>query len=149
MRRLAHGRWVLLNRALNREHALQVIFMFSPDMLKRQVRTACAQYGHTVHEIEAQLASLHTPLYACIRHPALAERNMVLMNDLGVRLTSNIADRPGQRTSRIQAPTLPHQPYAEQVIGGATTLVSRWSNNPALIYRSASPGAQEPCISET
>jgi hypothetical protein len=149
MRRLAHGRWVLLNRALNREHALQEIFMFSPEMLKRQVCTACAQYGHTVQEIETQLASLHTPLYACIRHPALAKRNMVLMNALGVRITNNVADRPGQRTSRIQAPTLPQQPYAEQVIDGATTLVSKWSNNPALAYLGGSPAILEMCQSST
>jgi hypothetical protein len=146
-RRLAHGRWVLLNRAWNREHALEVIFMFSPEALKQQVRAACAQYGHRVDEIEAQLARLHTPLYACIRHPALAQRNMVLMNALGVRVTDNIADRPGQRTDRIQPSKLPYQPYAEQVIDGATTLVSKWSNNPALLYLSSlSSEPTEPLI---
>lgn len=142
-RRLAHGRWVLLNRAWNRERALEVIFMLSPETLRRQVHTACAHYGHTIPEIEAQLARLHTPLYASIRHPSLARHHMVLMNALGARVTDNIADRPGQRTSRVQAPTLPYRPYAEQVIEGATTLVSTWSNNPALLYLNASRASRQ------
>jgi hypothetical protein len=138
LRRLAHGRLVLLNRAWNRERALADIFALAPEVLSQQVSAACAHYGHTVQQIEAQLAYLQTPLYASVRHPALAKQNMVLMNALGVRVANNSADRPGLRTSRVQAPTLSHQPYAEQVIGSVTTLVSRWSNNPALVYLGAS-----------
>jgi hypothetical protein len=138
LRRLAHGRLVLLNRAWNRERALGDIFALAPEMLSQQVSAACAHYGHTVQQIEAQLTCLQTPLYASVRHPALAKQNMVLMNALGVRVANNSADRPGLRTARVQAPTLPHQPYAEQVVGGVTTLVSRWSNNPALVYLGAS-----------
>jgi hypothetical protein len=138
LRRLAHGRLVLSNRAWNRERALADIFALSPEMLSHQVSAACAHYGHTVQQIEAQLTYLQTPLYASVRHPALAKHNMVLMNALGVRVANNSADRPGLRTSRVQAPTLLHQPYAEQVVGGVTTLVSRWSNNPALVCLDAS-----------
>ena len=138
LRRLAHGRLVLSNRAWNRERALADIFALAPEMLSHQVRAACAHYGHTVQQIEAQLAYLQTPLYASVRHPGLARHNMVLMNALGVRVANNSADRPGLRTSRVQAPTLSHQPYAEQVIGSVTTMVSRRSNNPALVYLSAS-----------
>jgi hypothetical protein len=114
------------------------IFALSPEMLSHQESAACAHYGHTVQQIEAQLTYLQTPLYASVRHPALAKHNMVLMNALGVCVATNSADRPGLRTSRVQAPTLSHSPYAEQVIGGVTTMVSRRSNIPALVYLSAS-----------
>ncbi len=138
LRRLEHGRVVLVNRAWNRALALADIFELSPESLSHQVSAACAHYGHTVQQIEAQLTYLQTPLYASVRHPALATLNMVLMNALGVRVANNSADRPGLRTSRVQAPTLSHPPYAEQVIGSVTTLASRRPNNPALVYLSAS-----------
>ena len=138
LRRLEHGRLVLSNRAWNLSLALADIFALSPEMLSHQVSAACAHFGHTVQQIEAQLTYLQAPLYASVRHPALATHNMVLMNALGVRVANNSADRPGLRTSRVQAPTLPHEPYAEQVIGSITTLVSRRSNNPVLVYLSAS-----------
>lgn len=132
--RLAHGRWVLLNRARNLECALETIFTLSPERLIGQARIACAQHGHTVPQIEAQRAALQTPLYGYVRHPALAERNILLMNSVGVRVTDNDADRPGRRTWLVQAPPPPARSYAEQVIIGATTLVSGWSNNPALVF---------------
>lgn len=132
--RLAHGRQVLLNRARNLECALETIFTLSPEQLMHRARPACAQHGHTVPRIEAQLAALQTPLYQYVRHPALAERNMLLMNTVGVRVTDNDADRPGRRTWRVQMPPPPGRSYAEQVIMGATTLVSGMSNNPSLAF---------------
>lgn len=132
--RLAHGRRVLLNRAHNLECALETIFALSPERLIRQARTACAQLGYTVPQIDAQLAALQTPLYGYVRHPALAACNMVLMNTAGVRVTDNDADRPGRRTWRVQFSPPAGRSYAEQVIVGATTLVSEWSNNPALVF---------------
>jgi len=123
--RLAHGRTTLLNRTSNLQHALGALFAPSSQALVRQARVACAQYGHTPEQIEAQLADLRTPLYSVLRHPALAHLNMEVMSALGILLTDNDADRPGRRTTAVQAPTLPQQPYAEQVIVGEMTLVSR------------------------
>jgi hypothetical protein len=95
---------------------------------------ACAQHGHTVPQIEAQLAALQPPLYGYVRHPALAERNMLLMNSIGVRTTDNDADWSGRRTWLVQVPPPLGRSYAGQVIIGATTLVSGWSNNPTLVF---------------
>jgi len=123
--RLAHGRLTLLNRTSNLQIALGALFTPSPLGLVRQARAACAQYGHTPTQIQTQLADLQTPLYSVLRHPALAQRNMEVMRALGILVTDNDADRPGRRTIAVQAPTLPQQPYAEQVIVGEMTLVSR------------------------
>jgi hypothetical protein len=123
--RLAHGRLTLLNRTSNLQHALGALFTPSPLGLVRQARVACAQYGHTPDQIEVQLAERQTPLYSVLRHPVLAQRNMEVMRALGVLVTDNDADRPGRRTIAVQAPTLPQRPYAEQVIVGEMTLVSR------------------------
>jgi hypothetical protein len=62
--RLAHGRRVLLDRASNLEHVLEAIFAPSQEELFGQVRIACAQQGHSVPQIAAQLADAQTPLYA-------------------------------------------------------------------------------------
>lgn len=120
MRRLAHGRNVLLNRARNLERALTAIFALSSDRLLGEVRAACAQYGHTIEQCAAQLAEMSRPIYQYIPHPALARRNMLLMNALGVTVTDNNADRPGNRTSAVQAPTMPQPGYAEQVVDSIT-----------------------------
>lgn len=120
VRRLAHGRNVLLNRARNLERALTAIFALSPDRLQREVRAACAQYGHTIEQCAAQLAEMREPIYAYTPHPALARRNMLLMNALGVTVTDNNADRPGHRTPAVQPPTMPQPGYAEQVVDTIT-----------------------------
>lgn len=52
----------------------------------------CAQHGHTVPQIEAQLAALQPHSIGYVRHPVLAERNLLLMNSIGVRITDNDAD---------------------------------------------------------
>ncbi len=123
--RLAHGRLTLLHRTSNLQHALGALFAPSSQGLVRQARIACAQYGHTPEQIDAQLAAMQTPLYSMLRHPALAQRNMEVMRALGILVTDNDADRPGRRTAVVQAPTLRQRPYAEQVIVGEMTLVSR------------------------
>lgn len=122
VQRLGHGRGVLFNRSRNLGHALEAIFALLPKQLVREVRVACTQYGHTIEQCVTQLAEVQTPLYGYVRHPALARRNMLLMNTLGVAVADNDADRPGRRTAYVQIPTLPHQPYAEHVIVGETTL---------------------------
>jgi hypothetical protein len=122
-RRLAHGRTILLSRTHNLNRALTAIFALPADRLTDEVRVACAQYGHTVKQCQRQLADLQTPLYARVRHPALARRNMVLMNALGVGITDNNADRPGRRTVIVQLPTLPLHGYAEHVVSDEMTMV--------------------------
>lgn len=129
-RRLRHGREVLLNRAFNLYHALDAIFALEPDALREQVRIACRTADHTPDEIAAQLAELQTPPHAFVVHPALARQNMLVMNALGVAITDNVFDRPGDRTDRVAPPTMPAAPYAQVTILGAMTLTSMAWNNP-------------------
>jgi len=128
--RLAHGRLILLNRSFNLAQALDAIFTPPVNMLLAQVRTVCAERGHAPEQLARQLAALDSPLYAHIRHAALARRNMLVMNTVGVTVTDNAADRPGQR-ERVRTPTAHSAPpYAEVSILGEMTLSSMASNNP-------------------
>jgi hypothetical protein len=128
--RLRHGRQVLLNRSFNLYHAFDPIFGLPEEELIAQVRAACAQYGHTPGAIEEQLDDLGSRLYAYVRHPSLAQRNMVVMDRLGVQVTAHGGNQPGQRTWKIVRPTVPPGPYAEQVISGYLPLTSPRHNNP-------------------
>jgi hypothetical protein len=114
--RLAHGRQVLLNRSFNLHTALDTIFSLSPDELTQVVRSSCRDAGLGVEAIRERLAELDAPIYGPAGHPALAQRNMVVMNALGVRVTDHGADRPGYRTARVARPTMPSGPYAETAI---------------------------------
>jgi len=129
--RLAHGRLILLNRSFNLAQALDAIFTPSMESLLGQVRTACAEHGHAPEQITTQLTALDSPLHAYARNAALARRNMLVMNAVGVTVTDNAADRPGQRTERVRTPSA-HSvpPYAEMSIIGEMTLSSMASNNP-------------------
>lgn len=129
-RRLAHGRRALLNRSFNLLHALDAIFALSREELVRQVRKECARYGHTQKAIARQLAELAAPLYTPMRHPALARQNMRTMMGLGVAISDNSADRPGNRTERAALPSSPIPAYAEVPIVGELTLASMLYNNP-------------------
>jgi hypothetical protein len=122
-RRLAHGRTILLNRTQNLVCALRNIFALQPDRQLREVHEACAQYGHTIEQCDEQLAAMDSALYSYVPHPALARRNMQLMNSLGMRITDNAADRPGKRTASVQRPAMPQYAYADFVVMGATTLL--------------------------
>lgn len=127
IRRLISGRVVLLNRLFTLAYALDAIFALDPKPLRAEVRAACKRYGHTRAEIERQLADARSDLYTYAPHPALARRNMIVMNGVGLRLTDADGERPGERTDRVRPPVLPVAPYAEEVIPGATTQVSlRW-----------------------
>jgi hypothetical protein len=127
--RLAHGRLVLLNRGINLYHALEPIFTLAEDELTRQVRAACEQFGHSPSQIEEQLRELSAPVYSFVRHPALAQRNMLLMDRAGIRATSEVVDRPGNRSWRVAVPAVPPGPYAEQVIAGYVALTAPLHNN--------------------
>ncbi len=130
IRRLVHGRLVLLNRAMNLMHALDAIFALSDDDLREEVRAACAHYGHRPDQIEQQLAEIEGPLYSYVPHPLLAQRTMVVMNTLGRQVMTLPTDRPGERSWRIATPTKAPPPFAEQVIIGYLELVSPSHNNP-------------------
>ncbi len=86
-RRLVHGRAILLNRGMNLMQALDAIFALTEEELLKEVQAACIHYGHTPSQIEQQLAEMKTPLYSYLRHPVLAQRNMAVMNKMGVNVT--------------------------------------------------------------
>lgn len=127
--RLAHGRMVLLNRGMNLLHALNPLFSLPAEQLLEDVQAACIYYGHQPDQIAEQLAELETARYAYTPHPALARRNMRIMDQLGVRITADAADQPGHRSWRVAEPTLPVGPYAQQVISGYLDMTSPRHNN--------------------
>ncbi len=129
IRRLVHGRLVLLNRAMNLMQALDAIFALSDDDLREEVRAACGWYGHRPDQIEQQLAEMEGPLYCYVPHPLLAQRTMVVMNILGKQIMTLPTDRPGERSWKVAVPTQAPGPFAEQVIAGYLELVSPTHNN--------------------
>jgi hypothetical protein len=128
-RRLVHGRLVLLNRGMNLMQALDAIFALSDNDLRKEVRAACAQYGHRPDQIEQQLAEIEGPLHFYVPHPLLAQRNMVVMNRLGINVLTMPIDLPGERSWKVVAPTEAPRPFAEHVIAGSMELVSPSHNN--------------------
>lgn len=130
--RLTSGRVVLLNRNFNLSHALHAIITPEPEQLRAEVVALCAQLDHTPTALDQQIASLGTGLYAYAPSAALARRNMLLMNRLGVQVVDGGGARPatpsaqdpgGHAESAATAPR-PAPPYAEEVIPGEMTLVS-------------------------
>ncbi len=93
------------------------------------MQAACAQYGHRPEQIEQQLAAMEGLLYSYVPHQSLSQRNMVLMNKMGVQVTSKPADRPGERSWRVLEPTVPPGPYAQHIIEGYLELTSPFFNN--------------------
>lgn len=127
--RLIHGRHILLNRGMNLMQVLDAIFALPEDELIHQAQAACAQYRHRPEEIEKQLADMDSPLYAYAPHSMLAQRNMVVMNKMGVNVTSKPADKPGRRSWRVLEPTVPAGPYAQHIIEGYLELTAPLFNN--------------------
>jgi hypothetical protein len=137
--RLTHGRVVLLNRAINLDAALDSIFVLAPEELTERARSAAAALGHTPEQIADELAALKGPLYAYVLHPTLARVNMQVMNAVGIQVTDNPADRPGARTLRVEAPSMPLPGYAQEVIQGERELASMNDNNPARLDEAMPP----------
>ena len=129
VRRLIHGRLTLLNRSMNLMQALDAIFVLPEEDLRFEVRDACAIYGHTRSQIELQLAEMLDPLYSYVPNRLLAQRNMLVMNKLGVNVMTLPTDRPGERTWKVAAPTEPMPSFAEHTIEGYLELVSPTHNN--------------------
>ncbi len=128
-RRLVHGRLVLLNRGMNLMQALDAIFALPEDEVLREVQVACAQYGHHPSQIDKQLAEMESLLYSYVPHQMLAQRNMAVMNKLGVNVMTRPTDLPGERSWRVLEPTEPMGPFAEHVIEGYLELTSPLHNN--------------------
>jgi hypothetical protein len=126
---LRRGRLVLLNRSFNLHQAFDPIFSLPETALVAEVRAACAEYGHTPVQIEEQLEDLESRVYAYRRHPALAQRNMVVMDRLGVRVTADTGDRTDLRVWKVTQPTRLAGPLAEQVIEGYVPLTAPRHNN--------------------
>jgi hypothetical protein len=125
LQRLVHGRLILLNRGMNLMQAFDAIFALSEDDLISEVQVACAHYGHTPGQIEQQLAEVEDPLFSYAPHPLLAQRNMQVMNSLGMNVMTLPSDLPGERLWKVIAPTEPLRPFAETLIRGYLTLLSR------------------------
>ncbi len=125
LQRLVHGRLVLLNRDMNRMQAFDAVFSLSTGDLISEVQVACAQYGHAPGQIEQQLAEVEDPLFSYTPHPLLAQRNMQVMNSLGINVMTLPTDLPGERSWKVVTPTEPLRPFAETVIRGYLTLLSR------------------------
>jgi hypothetical protein len=127
--RLAHGRLIMLNRGFNLMQALDAIFDLAEDTLLEEVRAACEQYGHLSEQIAQQLEEMDSPLYSYVPNQALAQRNMLVMNELGMNVAFRPSDLPGQRSWRVLPSTEPLSPYAEHVVEGYQELTSPLHNN--------------------
>ena len=128
-RRLIDGRGVLLNRGMNLMQALDAIFSLSDEQLIGEVRAACEQYDHRPQQIEQQIADLSTDLYAYVPSRLLAQRNIEVMNKMGVHVMNRPSDQPGNRSWRVLEPTLPPGPFAVYLIEGYVELTGPQHNN--------------------
>jgi hypothetical protein len=127
--RLEHGRVIMLNRGVNLMQALDALFGLPEEALFAEVRVACERYNHRPEQIKQQLEEMKSPLYSYAPHQILAQRNMVLMNKLGVNLNTYPSDQPGNRSWRVVSSAEPLSPYAEHVVEGYQELVAPTHNN--------------------
>jgi hypothetical protein len=114
--RLEHGRRVLLNRVTNLLQAFETIFALAEPDLLQEVQEACSQYEHQPEQIKQQLAAMNGPLYASVPHQSLAQRNMLVMNKVGISAVAWPDDLPGKRSEKVAAPGEFSPAFAEQVI---------------------------------
>ncbi|MGZ3625751.1 MAG: hypothetical protein ACXVB7_21930, partial [Ktedonobacteraceae bacterium] len=121
---LVHGRFVLFNRGMNLMQALDAIFSLQEDDLMREMQGACAHFGHHPSQIEQQLAQVEDPLSSYIPHQLLAQRNMQVMNKLGIQVLTLHTSLSGERSWKVVAPTNRLRPFAEHVIRGYLELVT-------------------------
>ena len=142
LRRLAHGRQLLLNRGLNLMLAIDAILALSEEDLIREVQAACLSFEHTPLQIERQLVEIEDPVYAYAPHRSLAQRNMQVMNALGVAVMTLPTDLPGDRSWKVQTPKEPLRPFAEHVVTGYLEQISPWYNNHLMRHRFVDPPEQ-------
>ncbi len=129
LQRLLHGRIIMLNRGINLMTMLDTLFALSEEELVQAIHKACEQHGHLPEQIIQQLAEMDTPLYSFVPHQSLAQRNMVIMNNLGINVIQKPADLPGQRSWSVTEPREPLPPFAEQIVPGYQELVTPTHNN--------------------
>lgn len=110
--RLRHGLQILLNRVHNLTSALETLAGLPQAAIVDEVQGACVEFGHTPDEIRTQREWFANPCYSYMPHPELARRNMLVMNSLGVAVTANPGDLPGERTARVAPGTEPLPSYA-------------------------------------
>jgi hypothetical protein len=127
--RLMHGRTVLLNRGINLIQALDALFALPEDALLRSVCEACTHHGHLPEQIALQLEGMQLPLYSFVPHQSLAQRNMQVMNRLGMNVIQKPADVPSERSWKVARSIEPLQPFAEHVVLGYQELTAPWHNN--------------------
>ena len=128
-RRLIYGRMVMLNRGINLFHALDSVFALPEEELQMVVSVACEQYRHYPSQITQQLQEMDSPLFAFVPHRVLAERNMLVMNRLGVSVLSQPEDQPDRRSWRRCTSTVLFPPFAEQVVQPYVDMTSLNHNN--------------------
>ncbi len=128
-KRLVQGRMIMINRGINLFRALDSIFALSEDEIQHAVSMACERYRHRPEQITQQLQELDSPLFAFVPHQVLAQRNMLVMNKLGVSILSQPGDQPDQRPQRVSASTAPLPPFAEHVVRPYLDMTSPNHNN--------------------
>lgn len=130
-KRLVYGRVVMLNRGMNLFHALDSIFALPEEELQKVVSMACERYGHSPSQIAQQLQELDFPLFAFVPHRILAQRNMLVMNKLGISVLAKPEDLPDQRSWFRSASTLgpTFRPFAEHVVEPYLDMTSPNHNN--------------------
>ena len=135
--RLGHGRGVMVNRGFHLMQILDAIFALPEHLLLEHVGLACVQFGHAPAQIEPQLAEMDSLLYAYAPHPMLARHNMLLMNELGISVTSSFADQPGNRTPSGRGGDIAPPSYAELTVSGE---MSAFVTDPGAVSRSGPDG---------
>jgi hypothetical protein len=129
-KRLVHGRMVMLNREMNLFRALDRIFALPEDEIRKVVSMACERYGHRPKQIAQQLQELDSPLFAFAPHQVLAQRNMLVMNKVGVNVLSKPGDQPDRRSCRgMSASGALFPPFADHVVAPYLDMTSSNHNN--------------------
>lgn len=129
LQRLLYGRQVLLNRGMNFLQMLDALCALTPDELARQVQSACQHYGHQPEQIQQQRAAMQSSLYTFVPHQILAERNMLVMNNLIRRIIVLPTAQPSESSEHVSGPGEPVAPLAESLISPYVDMTSRSHNN--------------------
>lgn len=127
--RLEFGRHLMLNRAFNLLHLLDAIFALTNGVLLREVRSACAALGYHPEQVARALDAFDQPLYSFIRHPALMQRSMTVMNAVGLGTLHRPSELPGLRMWSQNVATEPPGPFAEFPIPAYCELTPPLHNN--------------------
>lgn len=109
--------------------ALESIVTLPKDALMHEVRTACIQYGHTPRQIEQQSATAADLCSSYAPHQLLAQRTMLVMNQMAKDIKTLPTDLPGECSWKVVAPIEPSGSFAASVIGTYLELLAPTHNN--------------------